>query len=200
MRFYGNINLGQNQIQQASLESEYSWPTSPVVGQILFMNKVVYICVQVTGNLPVWIPLTREVEMYVHVQDTAGATWNITHDLNTTFCIVQVFDGNNQMVIPQDVTINSNSSITISFGVAAAGRAVVVTGSLDGNQKPTYAVEFNQTTPQSTWVITHNLGYQPIVRIFSGSYEIQPASIFHNSNSQVTVSFTSATTGVAKLI
>jgi len=200
MKFYGNIALNQNQIQQASLESEYQWPADPVVGQILFMNKVVYICVQITGGLPVWVPLTREVEMYVHIQDVAGATWTVNHDLNTAFVVVQVFDGNDQVVIPQDITVVNASQVTIGFGVAAAGRAVILTGSLEGNQKPTYAVEYNQTTPSASWVISHNLGYQPIVRVFSGSYEIQPSSIFHNSSNQLTIAFTSAQTGVAKLI
>lgn len=200
MRVYGNVQMNQNQIQQASLETEYEWPTNPVVGQILFMNKVVYICVQITGDLPVWVPLTREVEMFVHVQDVAATTWTITHDLNTAFVLVQVYDGANQMIIPGDITIDSASQVTISFGTAFAGRAVILSGSLDGSQKPTYAVEYLQTDPQSNWVINHNLGYAPIVRVFSGSYEIQPASILHNTSNQVTISFTSPQVGVAKLI
>jgi hypothetical protein len=200
MRFYGDIALNQNELQQAVMQTEYDWPANPKVGQLVFKNSVVYICIQISGGLPIWVPLTREIEMYVHVQDIASNEWIINHPLNTAYVLVQVFDGNSQMVIPNVVTINSASQITIDFGGNAAGRAVILSGSLDGAQKPTYALEFHQTTPSTSWVITHNLGYAPIARVFSGSYEIQPSSIFHNSSNQVTLSFTTPQTGVAKLV
>lgn len=200
MKYYGNIQLNQNELQQAVLETKLEWPVSPKVGEIAFVNSVVYICIQITGGVPVWIPLTNTVSIYVHIQDVAAATWTINHDLNTAFVLVQVFDGNNQMVIPNNITVNNASSVTVDFTSAAAGRAVLVTGSLDGAQPPVYAFEWNQTSPSSNWVVNHGLGYQPIVRVFSGSYEIQPSSIFFNSNMQLTISFTSPETGVAKLI
>ena len=180
MKYYGNIQLNQNQIQQASLESETDWPTSPVVGQIVFLNKVVYICIQISGGIPIWVPLTRELEMYVHNQSSAATTWTITHNLNTSFVLVQVFDGNNTVVIPDVITISDTSTITISFTVAQAGVAVILSGSLEGLQKPSYAYEYTQASPTATWVINHNLGYLPTVRVFSGSYEIEPQSIFFN--------------------
>lgn len=199
MKFYGNVQLNQNQIQQAALETEYDWPVDPVVGQIVFINKVVYICVQII-DVPIWVPMTREIEMYVHIQDVAASTWTINHDLNTAYVIVQVFDGNNQMVLPEDITIVDANEVSVSFGVNAAGRAIVLSGSLEGNQKPTYAVEFVQSTPATSWVINHNLGYAPLVRVFSGPYEIQPSSILHNTTNTVTISFSTAQSGVAKLI
>jgi hypothetical protein len=200
MRFYGDIALNQNEIQQAVMQTEYDWPAAPKVGQLIFKNRVVYICIQISGGLPIWVPLTRELEMYVHVQDVASSQWVITHTLNTAFVLVQTFDGNNQMVVPNHVTIDSASQITVDYGAPAAGRAVILSGSLDGSQKPTYAVEWNQTDPSTTWTITHNLGYAPIVRIFSGSYEIQPSSINHINTNQVAVSFSTAQTGIAKLV
>ena len=167
MKFYGDINLLQNEIQSAVMQTEYDWPANPKVGQLVFKNSVVYICIQITGGLPIWVPLTREIEMYVHIQSIASNEWIINHTLNTPFVIVQVFDGNDQVIIPNLITINSSSQITINFGGNAAGRAVVLSGSLDGSQKPTYAIEFNQTTPSTSWVITHNLGYAPIVRVWT---------------------------------
>ena len=85
MKYFGNIQLQQNEIQQAVLQTEFTWPTNPKVGQIAFINSVVYICIQITDNVPVWIPLTNTVSIYVHVQDVAAASWNITHTLNTAF-------------------------------------------------------------------------------------------------------------------
>lgn len=200
MKYYGNIQLNQNQIQQASLESETDWPTSPVVGQIVFLNKVVYICIQISGGIPIWVPLTRELEMYVHNQSSAATTWTITHNLNTSFVLVQVFDGNNTVVIPDVITISDTSTITISFTVAQAGVAVILSGSLEGLQKPSYAYEYTQASPTATWVINHNLGYLPTVRVFSGSYEIEPQSIFFNSSNTVTITFATPVQGIAKLV
>jgi hypothetical protein len=138
--------------------------------------------------------------MYVYIQSVAANQWNITHDLNTAFVLVQTFDGNNQMVLPNNITILNANQVQIDYTGAAAGRAVILSGSLEGNQKPTYAVEWNQANPQTNWVITHNLGYMPVVRIFIGSYEVQPASIVHDSSNQVTISFLTPQQGVAKLI
>lgn len=200
MRFYGNIALNQNEIQNAVIQSETSWPTNPKVGQLLFMNKIVYICVALDNTLPVWVPLTQELTMHVHTQTNASSTWTITHPLNTVFAQVQVFDGNNEVVIPDFIEIINSSTISVRFSGYQDGRAVVLTGTTEGNQKPTYAYEFNQTSPSTTWVIPHNLGYHPIIRIFAGQYEIQPLSIAHDSNNQVTITFSSPQTGVAKLV
>jgi hypothetical protein len=104
------------------------------------------------------------------------------------------------MVIPDAINILGPGQITVNFGNNVAGRAVVLSGSLEGNTKPSYAYEYSQTTPNAVWVIDHNLGYQPVVRVFSGSYEIQPQSIFHNSANQVTITFSSAQVGVVKFI
>jgi hypothetical protein len=200
MRVCGDLAMQQNQVQEMALQMTYDWPTNPVAGQIAFINKVVYICAEIVLGLPVWVPMTREVEMYVYIQSVAANQWNITHDLNTAFVLVQTFDGNNQMVLPNNITILNANQVQIDYTGAAAGRAVILSGSLEGNQKPTYAVEWNQANPQTNWVITHNLGYMPVVRIFIGSYEVQPASIVHDSSNQVTISFLTPQQGVAKLI
>lgn len=200
MRFYGNIALNQNEIQNAVIQTETTWPTNPKVGQLLFMNKIVYICVAVENTLPVWVPLTQELTMYVHSQVNAASTWTINHTLNTVFAQIQVFDANNEVVIPDAIEVVNASTISVRFSGYQAGRAVVVTGTTEGNQKPTYAFEFNQTSPSSTWVITHGLGYNPIIRVFAGQYEIQPVSISHDSVNQITVTFSSPQTGIAKLV
>jgi len=200
MKSYGHINMQQNQLQQASLEQVTEFPTIPVVGQLVFVNKVLYICVELNVDLPVWVPLTREIEMYMHTQAVAGSTWTINHNLHTTFVIPQVYDANNIGVLPDEVTVVSPNQITIAFGASIAGRAVILAGSIEGNEKPVYAYEFTQAAPSDTWVIAHNLGYNPIVRIFIGNQEVQPATITHNSINQVTVTFVSPHTGSAKLI
>lgn len=199
MKFYGHANLQQNELQNAVLSTATSFPSTPVVGQLAFVNSVVYICVG-AGSLPVWVPLTREITAYTHSQSTAASEWNISHGLNTTEVNVQVYDGTNKMFIPEEVTIVSKSAVTVSLGTAMTGRAVVVTGSFEGNPKPSYAYTYYQDSTASTWTIDHNLGYNPIVRVFVGTDEVQPATISHPTVNQTVVTFNSAVTGYARLL
>lgn len=200
MKFYGHANLQQNELQNAVLTTLTQFPADPKVGQIAFLNRIVYICVQVTPAPAVWVPLTNEITAYTHTQESAAQVWNVTHGLNTTSVNVQVFDGSNNVVIPDSiVTVNANS-LNIAFASNQNGRAVIVTGHFDGNVKPTYSYTHYQTTASTTWVIPHNLGYEPIIRVFIGTQEVQPASIIHDSVNQTTITFTVAVAGTARLI
>jgi hypothetical protein len=71
---------------------------------------------------------------------------------------------------------------------------------LNGNLPPSYALEYIQSTPSSTWSITHNLGYIPIVRVFIGTEEVQPNSVMFPDNNSVIISFLDAQIGIVKLI
>ena len=200
MKHYGNINLNQNELQFAVLPIDNYFPANPKVGQLVFKAKVLYICVEIQDDLPVWAPLTQEINTYIHNQNTGSATWNITHTLNSTVLQVQVFDETGKMVIPNEVTIVDNSHVTVDFGVSFAGRAVLMIGSVEGNNRPTYGYEFTQTTPSDTWTVMHNLGYNPLVRVFIGSEEVQPAQIIHDSVNQTRIIFSAPHVGSAKFI
>ena len=199
MKFYGHANLQQNELQNAALSTLTAFPVTPVVGQIAFVNSTVYICVG-SGQLPVWVPLTREITAYTHSQPDASSTWTINHDLNTTSVNVQVFDASSRMVIPAEIETTSPTVVTVMFGTAQAGRAVIVSGHFDGQVKPTYAYTHYQNSASTTWTITHNLGYNPIVRVFVGNQEVQPLSTVFNSTNQVTLTFATAQAGYAQLI
>lgn len=200
MRHFGNVNLQQNQLQNAVLQLAQSFPTTPKVGQIAFVNKIVYICVQDVPAPAVWIPLTREITVYTHDQSVSSDTWTVNHNLNTTSINVQVYGSNNKLLIPDEVEILNPNQISITFSDSIQGKAVVVSGHLDGNTKPTYSYTFYQTDSSSTWTINHNLGYNPIVRVFIGTSEVQPASITHPSINQSIVTFSSPQVGYARLI
>lgn len=199
MKFYGHANLQQNELQHAVLSTLTTFPTAPKQGQIAFVNSTVYICVT-AGDLPVWVPLTREITAYTHNQYSLASTWSITHNLNTTSVNVQVYDGTNNVIIPDAIITNSPTSVSVTFSAAQAGRAVLVSGHFDGYQKPLYAYTHLQSAASTSWSITHNLGYNPIVRVFIGNQEVQPASITHNSANQVTIAFTTAQVGYARLV
>lgn len=200
MKFYGNANLQQNELQQAVIPIETGFPVSPKVGRLTFVNSILYICVSITNNLPVWVPLTRELTLYTHSQTSAAMSWVIPHNLNTTSVQVQVFDTSNRVIIPAEITTDNANQVTVTFTAVTTGRAIVLTGHNDGNLKPTYAYIHYQTNAASSWVVAHNLGREPIVRVFVGNQEVQPVSITHDTTNQLTIAFSAAYTGVAKLI
>jgi len=199
MKFYGDANMQQNEVQNAVLSTLSQFPVTPKVGQIAFVNSIVYICVT-AGSLPVWVPLTREITAYTHVQTTPASTWNITHNLNTTSVNIQIFDSTNKVVIPESIETTGSTTAVINFGTSADGRAVVVSGHFDGTLKAMYAYTHFQSSSSTTWTINHNLGYNPIVRIFIGNQEVQPLTITHINTNQVVITFNTAQVGYARLI
>jgi len=200
MKFYGNANLQQNELQQAVIPVETAFPANPKVGRLAFCNSILYICVSIADALPVWVPLTREITLFTYTVTSASDTWVIPHDLNTTSVQVQIFDVNNQVLIPNSVTIDDANQVTVTFSTAITGRAIVLTGHNDGNTKPTYSFIYEQTVASASWDIVHNLGREPIVRVFIGNQEVQPQSITHLSNNELVIAFSQAYTGIAKLI
>ena len=201
MKFFGNAHLQQNYLQEAVIPLDTSFPVVPKVGQIVFKDRILYICVEITTDgMPIWVPLTQQLTTFTYVQSTPSAQWVIGHDLNTSDVSVTLYDTANRIIIPNEVTIDSASQVTVDFGVGATGKAVILSGHMEGQQPPTYAYEFFQTTPSSTWVIDHGLGRYPIVRVFVGNQEVQPASITFTTANTVTVTFNTPQVGQAKLI
>ena len=200
MKFYGNANLQQNELQNAVLPFETTFPASPKVGQIAFVHSIVYICVSVANDLPVWVPMTREITAFTHNQSSPADTWTITHNLNSSSVQVQIFDGNNRLIIPDEIELVSLNVAEVTFVSPMVGRAVVVSGHFDGSVKPSYSYTHYQSSSSTTWTMEHNLGHNPIVRAFVGNQEVQPASIVHNSVNEVTITFTSPQVGYARLL
>lgn len=198
MKHFGDVALQSG--CAAILKSETAFPSSPTAGRIVFVDKRVWICAELSGGQPIWVPLTNQIDTYLHTQQTSSDTWTITHNLNTGTPLVQVYDTTNKLVIPGDVEVTDNNNVSVTFGTAVSGRAIVMYGSITGSEVPTYAFTYTQTTLATTWVIPHNLGYYPIVRVFVGGDEIQPQSIVHDSLFQTTITFSTSRTGIARLI
>lgn len=200
MKFFGDANLQQNELQNAVLSTLSAFPANPKAGQVAFVNSTVYICVSIANSLPVWVPLTREITAYTHTQSSAATVWNVVHQLNTTSVNIQVYDASSQVLIPDTITTVDANNVQVVFNYPITGRAVVVTGHFDGLVKPTYAYTHYQSVAATTWVIPHNLGYNPVVRVFIGNNEVQPATVAHDSVNQVTITFTTAQVGYARLV
>ena len=200
MKFYGDANLQQNELQNAVLPFETQFPVSPKVGQLAFVHATVYICVALDAGLPVWVPMTREISAFTWNQSSPSAEWTITHNMNTSSVQVQIFDGNNRVLIPDEIEVVSPNEVVVTLGTAIVGRAVVLTGYFDGNVRPTYAYTHYQASASTTWTIDHDLGYNPIIRIFVGNQEVQPTSINHDTVNQATITFSSPQAGYARLL
>lgn len=198
MKHYGHAEFQLS--SSAILANENNFPSSPSVGQFVFIDKRVWVCVYIAGSQPTWIPITNEIDTYIHNQTSASTTWTVTHNLNTTIPLVQVYGTDNKVFTPDEITIVNNNQVTITVGTAVAGRAVVMYGDISGAPKQTYAYEHIQSSLAITWVVNHNLGYNPIVRVFVGGTEIQPLTVVHNSIMQTTITFTEAKTGYARLV
>lgn len=192
-------------------------PSSIKQGRLAFFNSRVWIAVELTTvsgqEIATWVPLTNEINAYVHAQASASTTWTINHNLQGGTPVVQIYDEQNQMVIPDEVEPTTANQVVVTFNAAVTGRAVVLTGDFDGVDRNSntqlFAFEHEQTVSSDTWVVSHGLGYQPIVRVFvpsgSGSpgtvdEEIQPQSIVHDSLMQVTITFSSPRIGRVRLI
>ena len=200
MKYYGDINLNQNQLQNAIIPVNPYFPTAPKVGQLAFVQKILYICVDTVNDLPIWIPLTNEINTFLHSQPNASAQWQINHGLNSGTVQVQVFGNDNKMVIPNEITIIDKDNVIVDFGIPFSGRAIIMIGSTDGNSRPDFGFEYDQTSLATTWTVDHYLGYNPIVRVFVGNEEVQPAQIIHDSVNTTRIIFSTPYVGVAKFI
>lgn len=200
MKIYGTTDFNNSLLQKLVLDIETNFPTSPTLGRVVFKDKRLYICVQLQSGIPFWCPLTNEIDTYLHAQTEQATVWNVVHNLGTTTPLVQVYTATGTMVIPDSVTMVNNNALNISFEQGMTGQAIIMYGSIVGNNKPVYSFTYYQTSPSDTWVVNHGLGYEPIVRVFIGNEEVQPASIVHNTVNQATITFSSATTGIARFI
>lgn len=200
MKIYGEVNFQQNELVEAAFRLDTAWPVNPREGQIVFKDRTLYICSEIQNGLPIWVPLTKEITAYTHIQATAASTWSISHPLNTTHVHVMAYDLQNRVVIPDNIEITDDSTVTVYLANSAQGKAVVLTGYQEGTSMPTYAYEYYQTTPSTTWTVAHGLGRYPIVRAFIGNQEVQPATITFDSINQLTITFSSAQVGQVKLV
>jgi len=142
MKVYGDINLLNNKLLNAefsdniTIEQLPNFPVAHSVGHIAFVDDVLYICIDTTPS-DVWVPLTRELTAYKHSQSPASTTWEIQHDLNTTDITVMVYDTTDHVIIPDSIRVTGVNTVELGFASAIAGKAVIVTGSIDGPVRKT---------------------------------------------------------------
>jgi hypothetical protein len=63
---------------------------------------------------------------FLHDQTTAATTWTVSHNLGQKYCNVTVVDASDEVVIPQSITFDSTTQLTVTFNSALAGKVVVM--------------------------------------------------------------------------
>jgi hypothetical protein len=204
MDFYGHINLRENEMQRMAFGAETDFPVTPIVGRMVFKDLVLYMCVALNGINPIWIPL-NSINTYHHTQSTVSTTWTIVHSLSSTTPAVNVYTTLNSKIIPDSIVSTDANTTVITFSTAIAGKAIVKKGDeipIDGIGilSPDLIAYTESFTSQATIVSRHNLGYYPIIRVFIGDSEVNPANITHDSIYQATITFSSARTGTIRMV
>ena len=73
-------------------------------------------------------------------QPTPATTWSFVHNLNNQYPVFQVFDANNEVVIPQRIVATDYTSSLIYFPSAVSGKAVASVGGYSGSVTASFAV------------------------------------------------------------
>jgi hypothetical protein len=98
--------------------------------------------------------------------------------------------------VPNNVIITEDTPNTVIINQDAANQVVVRLGGAAGNTRR-YVHE--QGSPSTEWVITHPLGGKPSVMVVDTADTVVIGEVKYDSNTQITVRFTSAFSGFAYL-
>ena len=128
---------------------------------------------------------------FIYRQDTAQATWEITHDLNK-YPSVSIVDSTNNVVFGDIEYIDLNH-VKIYFSGAFAGKAFL--NCMGGGRNFIY----RQDTAQATWEITHDLNKYPSVSIVDSANNAIVGNIEYIDLNHVKIYFSGAFAGKAFL-
>jgi len=199
MDMHGNLNLMGNQLQAAAFAPETDFPLNPTPGRTCFRQGTLYFCTEILGGLPVWVPISAQITMVRYTQPTAQLEWTIPHTLNMSSVLVQVYDVNGKWIVPDAIMTDQINQVTVSFNTPTAGTAIIMRGETEGSPQPLIAFE-EDFSNLDTWVVNHQLGYNPIITCIVGTNVVQPQSVVHNSTMQATVTFSAPQTGSVRCV
>lgn len=199
MEIHGNLNMKGNELREAGLGIDTGFPLTPKPGRLTFTGGVAYVCAEIDEGMPVWIPITNQRQMKNWTQGVEALEWTIEHGLGQNTVFVQVYGLDGNMIVPESINTTEVDRVTIRFSIPVAGRALVMRGEETGNTPPPVSYE-QGFVEQQVWVVNHQLGYNPIIRVIVGNQEVQPTSIVHDSTMQATVTFNSPRSGTVRCV
>jgi len=190
MDFHGNINLKNNEMQKLVFQLETSFPTDAVVGTVVFKNKILYMAVAIGNDAGlVWIPLTESINTFVHDQTSAATAWTVTHNLGINNPVVQIYDSNHELIIPNDVSISTNLELVVTLNSAISGRAIV----MGGDTIPVNGIGIIEPTLFAAWDITNAVYDNKSISLSSQLSDAQDATFNSDGTKLYTVSFSNTT-------
>ena len=131
------------------------------------------------------------------VQSTPAVTWSFVHNIGDQYPAFEIYDSNNNIVIPANIRAVDTYTAEITFAYSASGTAVATLGGGIG-----VGDVITIPSASSAWSIQHNLNTTyPIVTIWeSGSNQIvQPDTISSVDANNILVTFTTPVKGFANV-
>jgi hypothetical protein len=128
MDFHGNIDLKNNEMQNLVFQLETTKGTTAAQGALAFEGHTLFLSIGTTGNDPMWIPISNQIDTHIHEQNSSSSTWTVSHNLGSIDPLVQVYDINNSMIIPNTVDVVNSHVLIITLSTAIIGRAIIIAG------------------------------------------------------------------------
>lgn len=116
MELHGALNFAK----------EYSdFPSDAQRNDMALINGVLWVYSMI-GGLLTWFPLNNQKNTYVHTQGAASTLWTINHGMNSQDLVFNVYDTNNKLTFPGELTFVDTNSFTLAFSEAVLGRVVCI--------------------------------------------------------------------------
>ncbi len=162
--------------------------------------------IQITGSLKVSGNITGSYgglavgQKYLHEQSSAATTWTISHNFEYQYVNVDVYDGNDQIVIPTSVTATDGNTLTLTFSSPVSGNAIISTGGQAIDERGKNVVH-NQSSAATNWRVTHSIGEQyPAVTVYDDTDSvIIPQQIKASDGSKMEIIFAEPVSGNANI-
>ena len=152
--------------------------------------------VVITGSLSL-VNANIDNSRYLHVQNTASTNWVVNHNLEYNYPSVIIYDVNNKVIIPEEITRVTNNQLTITFASAESGNAHISVGGISTGQADRFL--YTQAITASTWTINHGLNYKYVnINVYDDSDEmLLPQTVTATDANTTTLVFAIPTSGNA---
>ncbi len=162
--------------------------------------------IQITGSLKVSGNITGSFsglkvgQKYLHAQSSANTTWTISHNFDYQYVNVDVYHGDDQIIIPTSITATDSNTLTLTFGSSVSGNAIISTGGQAVDERGKNVVH-NQSSAATNWRVTHSIGEQyPAVTVYDDTDSvIIPQQIKASDGSKMEIIFAEPVSGNANI-
>lgn len=134
---------------------------------------------------------------YLHTQTTGSTTWTIIHNLGYSYPNVTVYDADNKVMLPADITSIDENTTQVTFATSESGHALVSIGGISTGTADRFL--FTASSATGSWVIDHNLGYKYVnIDVYDGDDEqLIPQKVTAVSTNRTQIDFALPTSGNA---